>query len=360
MKKALLLLLVSILSFSLLLTSCGKDKNKENNEKTPCVVHQDVNKDNLCDNCQADVTPPCNHADSDSNDLCDKCGAPYSIPKIAYTIEIKDADGNAMKGLAISLLLDSESVFTATTDDDGKVSGSLKAGNYYLMVEGLPLYWATDASFSLISISESKKSFSFIAYDHSPNGTPERPYPSEDAETGEGTEVSIPAGETYYFNIKGSARYLIINAPVTVGYMGTDYLPENGKVKLALESTEDYAQSFFTVTNTSDEAVSVKIEFEAIKGTAAAPFDAVLDTPTTATVKKGVTVHYSFTATASGTLTASSEDTSAKISFYNTTTYVGETDKNFAVNEGDTIIIYIESTNTVDEIDEITFTLTFN
>lgn len=361
MKKVLLFLSVLCLCMSLiLLSSCGKDKGQKD-EITPCEEHTDVNKDSICDICQEKIKLPCTHADSNKDGYCDKCNESFSIPKVDYTIEIKDESGDPLSGISVSLMLDSTNVSTSVTNESGKASGSIEAGNYYINIENLPLYWTTEENFTLITISESNKNFSFVAYDHSPNGSLERPYPSEDAETGEGTEVSIPAEASYYFAIKGSSRYLVINNEnVKVTYGETDYLPDGGQIKVAIAATENYSQNYFIITNTSTESTNVKIEFEAIPGTAAAPFDAVLNTPITVTVTKGDTIHYSFTATSNGTLSVSSDSPLAKISFYNSNTYVGETASSFNVNEGDVIIIYIESSNSTEPSTDITFTLTFS
>ena len=74
MKKLLILLLTLLVAVSMF-AACNGDE--------PCVAHVDADGDNICDNCQADITPPTppctSHKDTNNDLKCDDCSAVLPI-----------------------------------------------------------------------------------------------------------------------------------------------------------------------------------------------------------------------------------------------------------------------------------------
>lgn len=109
MKKllALILCLSMLLSFAMILTSCG----------TP-------------------ETPPCSHRDADDNDACDKCDEPYSDgvdtppveenTKVTYTVKFVDDNGAPIRGLTIRFVRDDVASENFVTDNKGEAKIDLE------------------------------------------------------------------------------------------------------------------------------------------------------------------------------------------------------------------------------------------
>lgn len=364
MKKLLLMILSLALSVSVmaLVTSC--DTTPPDNE--PCLEHTDLDGNGLCDDCKAEmpIIPTCEHKDSDYNELCDNCYQPYSVP-VDFTLTLLDESGAAVSGISITLYKNNVSAFTATTDAQGKVSGTVNAGNYTVNAEGFPEFWYSDASYVNILVNATNKDFSYTAYDNTPTGSVDNPFHAEDANTGAGVSTDMPAGAEYYFTVKGiSTRDLVINnASVKVTYDGNDYLPEGDTVRVRLNATSNVnEQIIFKVTNTSTEANTVVLSFEALPGSSDNPYAAELDTETVIEVVEDGSVHYKWTASASGILMVKSETAANNISMYNTTSYVvtgytnGGRCEYLYVTVGDVVDITVALTDSAPTT-EVVFTL---
>jgi len=322
---AIVAMMLAVCCIALCAVSCKKDEdgNGDGAGTTACTSHTDANSDGNCDTCGKTVEVPCDHADKDYDGKCDACNKDYSV-SVNYTVTLKDEDGNAVSSATVYLYREGKPVASAVTGEDGVAKGTVNAGIYQINVEGLPQYWTSDASFVEIEINESKNAFSYTAVDNTPDGSVENPFPAENAETGEGTTVKIPAGVSYIFTTKGSSRYLVIkNANVKVSYNDADYLPADGEVRVFIEAAADTTTAtLFTVTNTSAAEIEITVNFEAIPGSPDNPFNAVTGEKLTASVPAEGMVYYRYTAEKTGILMLMSETAVNNIMMYNTTNYV--------------------------------------
>ena len=362
---SLLVCLALMLDAAMLLTACdggGEGSGEEENE--PCTKHIDADGNYLCDNCEAVVIPPCNHIDADYNGYCDECTEPYTV-SVTFTVTIKDESGAGLPNITLSLYQNSVEKASFLTDNEGKITGTISAGAYQINAEGLPEYWTSNASFASLTINESNTEFTYTAIDNTPDGTEDNPFPAENAETGEGATVLIPAGASYIFTCKGSTRYLIIeNASVKVLYNDVEYTPEAGVIRIMMTATADTNTSaFFTVENTSSADTTVKIVFEGIPGTSDNPYEAELGKTETVRLEAESTVYYSLTASATGILMLKSETPVNHIMLYNTTSYVvtdytnGDMTTYIYVTAGDVVSITVALVEGAVASD-VTFTLT--
>ena len=286
------------------------------------------------------------HIDTDGDNKCEICGVTVVEP-VDYTINLKDEKGNAVVGVLISLLQEQETVVTSTTDDDGKISGEIVPGEYKVVMEGFADGWYSASNGAIIEITEEECTFDFVAIDNNPDGSEEKPFYLGDESIGK----TFAAGATYnYFSRGVSSRYLVIeNANAKVTYNGTEYLPENGVIRVSIAGTTDTNSTTpFTVTNTANTENMITVAFESLPGTQANPFEAKLDIPQTVTLpdEDGV-VYYTWTATGNGIFMLHCESEGSNIMMYNTTSYVvtGYTDGGhslyLSVSEGDVVSITV-------------------
>lgn len=367
-KKILRAAVIAILSLSLMLflASCddGEENENEGGENQPCTEHIDADGNMLCDVCSEIIVPPCEHTDSDYDGECDECGEDYVLV-VDYRITMKDESGAPLSGVSITLYQNGEICATAKTDADGCVSGRLNAGEYQINAEDLPTWWTSNASFSYIVLNGEHKEYSFTAVDNTPDGTESNPFPAENAETGEGSEVNMPVGASYVFICRGSTRYLVIeNTAVKVIYGGVEYTAEDGAVRVLLAATADTTTStFFTVENISGASTDVKIKFEGIPGTSDNPYAAAIGEQMTAAIPAEGAIYYTLTAEKTGILMVRSDDANNNIMLYNTTRYIvtsytnGRAAEYLQVAVGDVISITVATQDAA--ADEISFTLSY-
>lgn len=369
LSKILLTVLALCMLLSLcILTSCGDDGNTTESS-TVCSEHKDLDKNGKCDDCMADVKKdPCTtHVDDDYDKLCDECGESLIpvIVKYPVTVTLKQEDGTGLANAKVMLKnQDDLTVVTLTTDANGSASCQVVKGEYLVMIEELPQNWYSTSNYSTVSISEGENSFEFEVINNTPDGTAEKPFPSQDAETGVNTTVTIPAGVTYNFTTKGASRYLIINnAGAKVTYKDVEYVADgDGVVKVLFDSTESTEITLYQVTNTSSNEITVEITFESVPGTQDNPFAAELGKEILAPTGNGTEVYYTVNATEDGMLVVYSSNPHNSIMMYNTTSYAvsnhtnGSTCGYIAVKSGDKISITVGLV-TEEEHCDIAFTL---
>lgn len=363
----LLLALSLILSVLMLACSCNKDNDTDNNGNSnvppTCTSHKDENGNKKCDICDQSFSPNCaSCVDTNNNGKCDVCGKDYVIPatSVSCTVTILDEDGAPVSGAVITLGNDDGTIQFGTTGNDGKAKKEIDFGEYIIYIEELPEYWYISTNYSKITVSETSKDFSYVAIDNSPDGSLEKPF----FLGSESDTRTFGAGVTYNYSCVPSTRYIVIeNASAKLVYNDTEYLPDNGVIKVLMYSEEaTHTRTILTVTNTSDAENSITVSFEELPGSLMNPYVAELDTETVVTVPKESSIHYVWTATATGTLKITSPETYNLLTLYNENTYVMEATggRNYIeidVNAGDVIKITVSSSNTADESSDVTFTL---
>ncbi|MBQ8840471.1 MAG: carboxypeptidase regulatory-like domain-containing protein [Clostridia bacterium] len=341
--KLLSIILCVVMLACLALASCDGGT-------APCEKHKDSDKDGICDTCQTEI-PPCDHVDLNKDYVCDTCREKLEIPKVSYQFTIKDENGAGVKDATISLK-DSEDEIVAdlVTDKDGVATGQVVEGRYVVIIEGLPEYWYCNESYSTITISEDEKDFSYVAINNAPDGTERKPYPAENAETGEATALTFPANQTYNFITKSIVkRYLVINNEYArVIYKGTEYNAESGVVKVLIEATSSNSATNFQVVNLLDSENEIALSFESVPGTADNPIEISYHYVNKISLIKGETIYYKVIATQTGYVIVHCPDELNNISVSNLTTYesanasVGGKAIYIKANAGDEISICVE------------------
>lgn len=316
MKKLLSIILCGLmLACVLAFSAC-------NGEETPCTTHVDDDGDLICDSCQADLTPH-QHVDVNNDLVCDSCREALEEEKIAVSIFIKGEDNAGVSGVTVTLTDSNDEKTTLTTDTYGLASASLVAGNYYVEIENLPQYWYIDGNYVTIAVSKTQSAFEFVAIDNSPDGSVEKPFPAEDAETGESASVTFPAKQTYTFITKSVVkRYLVINnANAYATYNGTDYYPEDGVIRVPVSATNSNTVTQIHITNTLDSENTISLTFEAMEGTVENPINITYSYIHKSTIVKGEQVYYKATATQTGYIVVNCETEFNNVSISNLTTY---------------------------------------
>lgn len=341
--KLFLLSLLTVL-IVLCLVACGGGSD-------PCTEHVDDDGDSLCDVCQT-IIEPCSHEDVNNDKICDICRQSLEAPKVDLTFTVKAEDGTGVGNVEFTLSQDGEVKHTLTTNAQGVATCQAEEGEYLVVFNALPQNWYSNQNYSTIIVTQSKKAFDFDAIDNTPDGTIEKPYPSENAETGELASVTIPAGGVSYFSTKGTARYLVLdNAGLKVIYKNQEYLPDtDGKIRVLIESTEATAVTLFQIENTADSDILVTLAFETVPGTQENPHEAQLGNTYTEQVYPEESIYYEYTAEKDGVLMAYSDSEKNDIGLYNQTTYElanstrGKKATYITVKEGDVIRISVSTT----------------
>ena len=321
-----------------------------------CESHVDSDLNGECDVCSE---PYCaEHVDVNGDSVCDICRDEIPKTSIQYTIIIKDEDGEVVPNIEITLNQHGEVKDTKVSGAQGEITGEVsEAGKYIVIFTSLPENWYSVDNYSEITINKTSNTFELTVVDNTPNGSVEKPFPSENAETGEAAKVVFPAGQTYNFTTKGAARYFVIyNANATLIYKDVEYTPdENGVIKVLFEATETTKPVLFQIVNTANEDNEISITFEAIKGTQENPYAVSLEGEQT--------VYYSFVSEINGILMVKSPNVENNIELYNTSSYVvsnttnGKQTTYIPVKAGDNVRIAIGLISDT-EAAEISFTLT--
>ena len=343
----ILALVLCVLLCAMALIACDGGDDPQ-----PCETHNDADKDGICDVCSAEVDVPCTeHTDKNNDRFCDDCNELIPVAKYTVTVTVKDENGTPLSDISVVLRKENSNALSGMTNESGVVSGELVAGKYMLIVEGLPEYWYATGNYSTIQVNATSTAFEVTAVDNTPNGTTEKPFPAEDAESGETAVSQMPAGATYWYTTKGESRYLVIeNSNIKVSYEGTEYLPDvGGTVRVLLSTSDVNENTMFAVINTADSVNTVTIGFEALPGTLGNPYVATLGVEQTATVKAGYSVYYTVTADKSGWLVLSSLSDTNNIMLFNTTASTVSNATNGAktamlyVNQGDVIRVTVST-----------------
>ena len=350
-KIMVIALAMCLLLSILVLSSCGDET--DTSQSQACTEHIDDDNNAKCDKCGADVEKkPCiEHIDDDYDDLCDECGESMLPPVVTvnYTVTVKKDDGTAVGGVKIVLMSDGKVVTEAATNESGVANGTVAQGEYLLIIEDLPENWYSSDNYKSVNLVNENNSYEIEVIDNTPNGTYEKPFPVENATTGETASVTFPAGATYNFSTKGAGRYMIINnANAKVTYKDEEYTAnEDGVVRVLLQATESTEFTIFQITNTASEENLIKVTFEFVPGTADNPYVAELDTEIVAQPQAEGIVYYTLTANKGGILVMKSNNPANNIMLYNTTSYAvtnysnGSVCEYIAVSQGDEIDIMV-------------------
>lgn len=240
------------------------------------------------------------------------------------TLILQTQESNPIADVELVIGLDGETVFTATTDAEGKVHTELKPGTYSVSCIGLPMYHL--ATTEVLEITEGDQTKVIEVYDNTPNGSQERPY-----RLGEGAApLTIPAGATYHYYLNAVTKIIITlqGADVEVVYTTKGendqdvehvYTPDaDGVITFEAYTGDPNTPARFTVTNKTADEQTGSITTALPHGSSNNPFvvESIGKTEN-ADVEKGGTVYYLWTALKDGYLCVGSDSAVSNISMQN-------------------------------------------
>ena len=288
------------------------------------------------------------------------------IQKVDVVLKVQDQDGNPVSDAVITLIPVQETVESATltADNEGTMSVSLPVGEYTVRFDVLPEFVLGIET--PLTVSPEMEPVTLTVTDNTPNGSEDRPYVITD----DTTTVTVPAGTTYHFTLfGGNNRTLTVENPhAEITYKETVYQPnETGRIEIRMSTENPRDPSFFALTNTGSEDCEMTVIILSDPGAMDNPIAVeALGVTITATVPQEGMVYYKWTATASGTLTVTSNDAINNISLNNLTTSQvsnfteGRESETLVVAEGNeiTIVVSVLGGDKNAEFNTVSFILT--
>ncbi len=286
------------------------------------------------------------------------------LAEVNCSITIMDQDGVAIPNVSFTLLGKQTNAVEGKTDEAGNCTLTITEGEYTVSIstETLPSGYLPDDN--SLTVTPGTTEYVLKVNNNNPNGTADRPFPIVE----ETTVVTVPAGTSYtYVMFNAVDRTLKIeNTTLTVTYKNEDYTPdENGNISIPLTNESPRDPGYFTLTNTTDADVEATVTIESTPGSVNNPIIVeVLGEDITAIVLKETTVYYKWTATKTGVLMVTCENTANHISMTNLTnsTVSYFTDGSYCeylnVTEGDEIQIAVACTKTDVDSTDLIFKLT--
>lgn len=270
-----------------------------------------------------------------------------SASKVEVMLTVKDQDGNPMVEAVVSILPvsgEGESA-TLTANEEGSMTVTLPEGEYTVRFDLLPEYvLGIDTT---ITVASGMEPLVIEVTDNTPNGTAERPFVITESTV----QVTIPAGVTYHYTLFGANNRTLTytQASVKLHYRDTVHEPgEGGLMELRMTTESPRDPAFFALQNTGSDSVDMTVQILSDPGAMDNPIPVdALETEITARVPQDGMVYYTWTATASGTVTVRSASSINNISIHNVTTSRvtdfsnGGESISLEVAEGDTVSIVV-------------------
>ena len=287
--------------------------------------------------------------------------------EVEYTITVQDENGAGVEDVELVISQLGEEVASGATDEDGKLTGTIEAGEYTVsIVSGtLPEGHIADNYALTVNFTEENDTVDFTVIDPTPDGSARKPYPFIPDETG-AMEITLPASATVnYIIYRAMGRSLVVEcADVEITCNGETYQPENGKIEIQLGgSAEDInTGAQIAVKNLTATEKELKMQLVSELGTWENPIIVTdLTQNVEVTVEGKETVYLLYTATASGRLSYTVNSEQGAIRLYNENSYVmtDEETPYLDLDEGDLIHINVTVDDAKDgETYEVSFTLT--
>lgn len=181
---------------------------------------------------------------------------------IAYTIEVVDQNDNGVSGVDLQILQGETEVANGRTDNTGKVTGTLQAGDYVIVLD-VPVGYETDATEIPFTLSAENPTVTVEM--QSSYGTESNPIWFSYGETGVNT-YNIPAETTYYFTVPRSqgGTMSFTGKNLQVIYDGNNLFVEEGKtvsITLKGELGDMYTPTNFAIRNGAGTASSITMTY---------------------------------------------------------------------------------------------------
>lgn len=276
------LALLLVLALAVMLASCQNE-----------CTHVDADDDYNCDNCGE-------HFD-DGDEPVDNGGNDTSMISVTFNVTLDD--GTPVSGVKFTLTRSSTS-FDYVSGADGSVVAELEAGIYYVTYDydSLPEGCLPDTDG--IKVEEGKSVFSLVLINNIPDGSRAKPFPISESET----EVTLGAGQAFYYNYRGSSvKYLNVEVSGVVVMFGDEsYSHDAGNLPLTI--TPDIGESStFYLKNTTESELTFTLYLESPLGSYENPIE-LNENTMSAVVNSDTVIYYNWIATADGMLTLTSDD----------------------------------------------------
>ena len=287
MKKILTLLLA--LSLITSLVACGGDK---------CKDHVDADDDYLCDLCGE------NFDDGDEDPE-----APVET-KHSVTFTVKLDDGTPLSGVAFKLMRGESEIASLTSDASGKASVALENLAYSIEYDydTLPEYCTPDI-FG-VKIEDGKDAVELVITDNKPDGSLAKPFVVVDDETA----ITLGAGEKVYYTYRGySVKYLSVDSADVSVIIGGESYDNTMDAPLMIEP-ELGVSTLLCLVNNGEAELSFTLSLISPLGSSENPYELTENGATVENLNSETVVFYKWVATASGTLTLTSDSARNNIS----------------------------------------------
>lgn len=176
-----------------------------------------------------------------------------------YTVIVEDTVGTPVPGALVSF-----GGKAGTTDANGKVMYELEEGVYTVFIS-VPNGYTCDMPSAAFGEGETELTFTVLA----PAGTVGNPIQVSLATVpGSFKTVSVPAGETVYYDIFGANKTIMTveDENAFIVYNGKTYTPENGVISLYVESMNPRMPVAVQVGNSGSIEKTVELSFNALLG----------------------------------------------------------------------------------------------
>lgn len=185
---------------------------------------------------------------------------------VAYTITVVDQNDNGVSGVDLQIFSGETEVVTGRTDNTGKFTGKLQAGDYVIVLD-VPVGYETDATEISFSLSATNSTVTVDV--QSSYGSESNPIWFAYGETGVNT-YNIPADTTYYFIVPRSrgGTMTFTGKNLQVIYKGNNQFVEEGKtVSITLDGQlgDTFTYTEFAVRNGAGTASSITMTYIALE-----------------------------------------------------------------------------------------------
>lgn len=319
--------------------------------------------------CEEETTQPCTvHIDNDNNDICDVCQESLVpvVKEVNVSFTVKELDGPILAGVSVTFERVGETPITAVSGADGKLSATLKTGEYSVKYDhsslGEDVYYLPDTV--KVTITDTTTALDLYLKNTTPNGTEGRPYTLNFGDN----EITIPANTSYYYAIYRSVNYYVVvnSENVKVTYKTTEYTPDaQGLIAIQLLGASTNSVDMLKFTNPTDSEQTYSLNISSAAGSQSNPYQLTLDQDiTTKAIEANTSLYYTFTATQSGklTITLKSEDSYISATNRGSNVSVNTSESNVIeldVTAGQTVSLDCSVTITSGATASVTFSATF-
>lgn len=294
----------------------------------------------------------CEHVDKDDDGKCDVCSTDYSdgvdTPPVATTVDctftVKTDNGLTASNVAFTLT-STANEYSLVSNENGVISANIAFGKYDISYDydTLPEYCTPDL-FS-IEIDEDTTAVTLLLINNMPDGSVNKPFFVAD----DVTVLTLEAGAEVYYVYRGAeVKTLIIeNENLAVLYNGETYSPNNGEISVPLQA-QIGGMVKFCIKNTSSTTVETEFALLSPLGSMSNPI-VLAQATATASVPEDGGVYYAWTATKTGVLVVSSQNTKNNISLTNMNTNAvssqtfGSAGEYLSVSANDVVLIAVSS-----------------